>query len=204
MLIVAIDASPRRGVISLSVEAAARAAETTGASVTRVRLAELEIRYCTGCGMCRATGCCKIRDDLPRLADLIASADGIILGTPSYFRRPNELTKALIDRLSSYFGDTGTPSRRELAERGSPDSTAVPPAAARHAVIITACSAPEPLATFFGYSTGPVRVLRRALGRTGTRTVGSLAVTDLWRHPEMCDVERDRASSLGRLLAGRI
>ncbi|MBE0477121.1 MAG: flavodoxin family protein [Coriobacteriia bacterium] len=193
MRIVAIDASPRRGVVTLSVEAAARAAEDAGAHVDRVRLCELDIRFCTGCSMCRATGRCKIADDLPALADLVAASDGVILGTPSYFRRPNEATQALIDRLSSYF--------TEGSARGD---GRVPATGSRRAVIITACSAPEPLATFFGYSTGPVRELRRALGRTGTRTVGSLAVTDLWLHPEMCELEQDRASSLGRLLAGKL
>ena len=70
MRIVAIDASERRGVVTLSVEAAARAAEEAGATVERVRLADIDIRFCTGCAMCRVTGRCKIDDDLPALADI--------------------------------------------------------------------------------------------------------------------------------------
>ena len=54
MKIVAIDASPGRGVISLSVEEAARSAETAGATVERVRLAALRVHSCTGCGWCVA------------------------------------------------------------------------------------------------------------------------------------------------------
>ncbi len=63
---------------------------------------------------------------------------------------------------------------------------------------------PEPLATFFGYTTGPVRELRSALSAGGIRTIGSLAVTDTWRHPSVEDWERDKAESLGRILAGKI
>ena len=81
MKIVAIDASPGRGVISLSVEEAAASAETAGATVERVRLAALRVHSCTGCGWCKLTGVCKIPDDLPALAESIDDADGVIRQT---------------------------------------------------------------------------------------------------------------------------
>lgn len=202
MRIVAIDASRRRGAVSASVETTVRAAEAAGAQVERYRLADLDIRYCTGCGMCKFTGTCKIEDDLPAIAERIEQANGVIIGTQSYFRRPDQATSALLDRLASYF-----PDDRQLRLPGM-DASNVPLSGrardAKRAVIITACSAPEPLATFFGYTTGPVRELRRALGSGGIRTVGSLAVTDTWRHPGVDQWERDRACSLGRILAGKI
>ncbi len=202
MRVIAIDASMHRGVVSRSVEEAASAAEAAGAVVDRVRLADLEIRTCTGCGMCRATGVCKIADDLPELAERIATADGVILGTPSYFRRAEDATQALLDRLGGYFAHAG---QLRLPGMG-PDEIPRSPVArdARRAVVITACAAPEPLATFFGYTTGPLRALRHALGCGGIRTVGSLAVTDTWRHPEIHEWEQDKARSLGRILAGKI
>lgn len=202
MRIVAIDASRRHGHVSRSVELAARAAESAGATVERFRLADFDIRYCTGCGMCRFTGACKVQDDLPAIAQSIQGADGVIVGTQSYFRRPDEATRALIDRLASYFPDSG-----QLRLPGMGSSSIAPTTVAREAkraVIITACAAPEPLATFFGYTAGPVRELRKALGYGGIRTVGSLAVTDTWRHPEIDEWERDKARSLGRILAGKI
>ncbi|HET6497907.1 MAG TPA: hypothetical protein VFH17_02490, partial [Coriobacteriia bacterium] len=60
MRIIAIDSSQHRGAVSRSVEVAAAAAETAGASVERVRLSDLVIRSCTRCGMCRVTSVCKI------------------------------------------------------------------------------------------------------------------------------------------------
>ncbi|MBS3956176.1 MAG: flavodoxin family protein [Clostridiales bacterium] len=202
MKIIAIDTSRRRGAVSRSVETAATAAEAAGAVVERVRLAELDIRTCTGCGMCKVAGWCKIEDDLRHLALLIDSAQGVIIGTPSYFRRPEEVTSALLDRIGRYFADSGQlrlpgMSPREIAPRPVAANT-------RRAVIITACSAPEPLATFFGYTTGPVRHLRGALGAGGIRTIGSLAVTGTWRQAKTPEPERDTARSLGRILAGKI
>lgn len=202
MRIIAIDASPRRGIVSRSVETAARAAEAAGATVERVRLHDIEVRYCTGCNMCRLTGSCKIQDDLPDLVARISTADGVIFGTPSYFRTPDETTRAVLDRIAGYFADNGQLRLPGMDERSVP---AVPVArAAKRAVIITACGAPEPLATFFGYTTGPIRELRRALESGGIRTIGSLSVAGAWRREHFDSWEREKAASLGRVLAGKI
>ena len=202
MRIVAIDASPARSVVSVSVEQAARAAEAAGASVSRVRLSELSVHSCTSCGWCQLTGVCKIPDDVPELALAIDDADGVIFGLPAYFNKPDAVTQAILDRVKRFF-----PDDRQLVLPGT-GRRDVPPAssarAAKRAVIITACRAPEPLATFFGYTTGPIRELRRALDLGGIRTVGSLAITGGWvRHP-FDSWERDKAISLGRMLAGKI
>lgn len=203
MRIVAIDASRRVGIVSRSVETAARAAESAGAVVERIRLYDLEIRSCTGCHMCRATGLCKIQDDLPGLAAAVGRADGVIFGIPSYFRKADDATKAILDRLAGYF--SSGPDQLHLPGLGLRDVPQEPYVrAAKRAVIITACAAPEPLATFFGYTTGPVRELRAALRPGNIRTIGSLAVTDTWRHPSIDEWGRDRAHSLGRMLAGKI
>lgn len=203
MRILAIDASRRQGVVSRSVEIAAQSAEAAGAEVERVRLSRLEIRTCTGCSMCDLTGACKIQDDLPSLASRMEEANAIIIGTDSYFRHSNEPTAALLDRLSSYFArDDGQLRLPGLGPSQVPQAPHV--RTIKRAVIITACAMPEPLATFFGYTTGPVRELRGALVHGGIRTIGSLAVTDTWRHPEIQEWERDKATSLGRVLAGKI
>lgn len=202
MRIIAVDATPRRGVISRSVETAAEAAKSAGADVRVVRLGDLEIRECTGCLVCRGNGVCKIRDDLPRLAEDLATADAVIFGTPSFFFRSKGATRAMLSRLAGYFGQqapTNGPGVCVTSE--GPGHVARTPG---RAVIITACAVPEPLATFLGYSTGPVRELRRALGRGGIRTIGSLALTDTWRRPGVHEWEHDKACSLGRVLAGKI
>jgi len=200
--IIAIDASPARSVVSISVEAAARSAEGAGATVERVRLSDLEIRSCTGCGMCRYTGACKIQDDIPELAERIAEADGVIFGMPSYFRRPDAVTAAMVHRITRFFPDSRQLTIPGLSRREVPQAPHV--RAAKRAVIITACRAPEPLATFFGYTTGPIRELRRSLDCSGIRTVGSLALTGGWSRQPFDEWEQEKASSLGRIVAGKI
>jgi multimeric flavodoxin WrbA len=200
--IVAIDASPVRGVVSQSVEEVARAAEAAGATVVRIRLSDLSVRSCTGCGMCKYSGVCKIPDDLPELAERIGDADGVIFGLPSYFRRPDAPMQALIERISGFFPQTGQLVLPGVSHRDVPAAPAA--RAAKRAVIVTACRAPEPLATFFGYTTGPIRELRSALDSGGIRTVGSLALTGGWGRHAFDEWERDRATSLGRMLAGKI
>lgn len=202
MRIIAIDASSSRGVVSRSLEVAARSAEAAGAHVERVRLAELDVRYCTGCRMCRLTGACKIDDDLPSIAERIAGSDGVLFGVPSYFRKADRQLQAVLDRLSSFFSDDGQLRLPGFSEREVPRTRVA--RGARRAVIITACKAPEPMATFFGYTTGPIRELRQALGSGGIRTVGSLAVAGTWSRPELDAWECDKARSLGRVLAGKI
>ena len=202
MRIVAIDASPGRGVISLSVEEAARSAELAGATVERVRLAGLRVHSCTGCGWCRLTDSCKIPDDLPALAEAIDAADGVIFGLAAYFNKPDPRTQAILDRLRRFFPDD---RQLTLPGVGQRDAPRVPAArAAKRAVIITACAAPEPLATFFGYTTGPIRELRSALDSGGIKTVGSLSLTGGWARHSFDEWDRDKASSLGRMLAGKI
>ena len=202
MRIVAIDASPTRGVVSQSVEEASRSAEAAGATVTRVRLGDLKVHSCTGCGMCRYSGSCKIADDLPLLAEQIAEADGVIYGLPSYFRRMDEATATLLERLTRFFPETGQLVLPGVTRRHVPQTPTA--RAAKRAVIITACAAPEPLATFFGYTTGPIRELRSALDSGGIKTVGSLSLTGGWARHSFDEWDRDKASSLGRMLAGKI
>ena len=201
MRIVAIDASPSRGVVSLSVEAAARSAERSEATVERVRLAELQVFTCTGCGMCRYGDGCKITDDLPGLVRQIAEADGVIFGLPAYFRRPDPALQTTLERLQRFFPHDRQLVLPGLAASHRPGSTWG--RGTKRAVIITASRAPEPLATFFGYTTGPIRELRSALGAGGIRTVGSLALTGGWWRESFDQWERDKATSLGRMLAGR-
>jgi multimeric flavodoxin WrbA len=202
--IIAIDASKGRGVVSRSVELAARAAEAAGADVERVRLADYDVRHCTGCLMCRHTGACKIDDDLPALADAIAHSDGVIFGIPAYFRKADRALQAVLDRLAGYFADSGQLRLPGFSEREIPSAPEF--RAAKRAVIITATSAPEPIATFFGYTSGPIRELRHSLGSGGIRTIGSLAVAGTWSgaSPDLDTWECDKAASLGRVLAGRI
>jgi len=201
MIIVAIDASKNYGAVSRSVEAASLAAEAAGATVHRVMLRNLEIRTCTSCSICQATGVCKIQDDLPELARLISQSNGIIFGTPDSARSANDATRAIFDRLGGYFS-SGQMRLPEIDLKTAPHTNCAKEA--RRAIIITACKSPDLLATFFGYSAGPIRQLRSTLHESGIRTIGTLEVRSDLSRKHATSRDAQIASSFGRMLAGKI
>ena len=102
MKVLAVSASPR-GAKSRTlqlVQAAADEARKAGAQVETVDLSKLAIKYCTGCGVCYAKGKCVHRDDFGGLYDDILACDGLILGSPNYFRSVTAQLKTVIDRMA--------------------------------------------------------------------------------------------------------
>ena len=53
---------------------------------------------CRGCCACYTTGHCVMNDDAEKLSRIIESADGLILGTPTYASNVSGYMKLLIDR----------------------------------------------------------------------------------------------------------
>ena len=205
MLIVAIDASPVRGVVSQSVEEAARAAETAGATVVRVRLSDLSVHSCTGCGMCRYTGACKIPDDLPELAERIGEADGVIFGLPSYFRRPDASTagaprtdQALLPRHAPARASRRQPPRRprgtERARRQARrhHHRVRRPGAARDVLRLHDRSHPR-VARRAGLGRHPHGRLARSDRRLGYGTRSTSGSATRPRHSDGCSPERSSA-----------
>jgi len=78
-------------------EALAGAAEK-GADTELLLLSELNINPCKACEECAKTGVCTTQDDMQPIYAKLASADGIIIGTPVYFWTVSAQTKLLIDR----------------------------------------------------------------------------------------------------------
>lgn len=61
-------------------------------------VADLELKYCVGCGSCYKTGACIYKDDIENLSLSIAEADGVILGSPTYASNVSGQMKVIIDR----------------------------------------------------------------------------------------------------------
>jgi multimeric flavodoxin WrbA len=66
-----------------------------------IRLAELDIHPCIGCGSCEKTGNCVFDDDMQPLYKKIGHADRIIIGSPIYFYSVTAQTKVFIDRCQT-------------------------------------------------------------------------------------------------------
>lgn len=79
-------------------------AAATGVTTDIVELAALEIRPCSGCLECAMNeGRCPIPDDMPALCEKLLAADGIVLGSPTYYMNISGAVKCLIDRAMSLY-----------------------------------------------------------------------------------------------------
>ncbi len=100
MKIVIINGSPRKnGATAKLLHAFERELLTMeGASVTFIDVSALDIKPCIGCMTCYRNGKCCLKDDGDRISELIGSADGIIMGSPTYASNVSGQLKVLIDR----------------------------------------------------------------------------------------------------------
>lgn len=100
MKIVIVNGSPRTDGITAKIlrRMEQRYAEKNGVSVTFHDLSKMNLQYCRGCGTCFRTGACVLEDDLEKLAQQMANADGIILGSPTYTSGVSGEMKTCIDR----------------------------------------------------------------------------------------------------------
>lgn len=63
-----------------------------------IHVADLELKYCAGCGSCYKTGTCIYKDDIENVSVKIGNADGVILGSPTYASNVSGQMKVIIDR----------------------------------------------------------------------------------------------------------
>ncbi|NTV13782.1 MAG: flavodoxin family protein [Desulfobulbaceae bacterium] len=109
-----LEGSPRRGGNSqVLIDAVVRGIVRAGGKVERIRVAELKVAPCIGCGGCDKTGHCVVKDDMTRLYEKIVTARCLILASPVYFYSLTAQLKAVVDRGQALW------SRKHLqAEKG--------------------------------------------------------------------------------------
>lgn len=102
MKVVAINGSPRKnGNTSLLIETVFDELRKHGIETEVVQLGGEMVHGCTGCDICvktRNNKCVFDDDPINECIAKMAEADGIILGTPTYFTDVTTEMKALIDR----------------------------------------------------------------------------------------------------------
>ena len=99
MKIVIINGSPRvNGLTAGILHVIGKSLISQGAEVEFYNLSELTMSQCRGCCACYTTGSCVMNDDAEKLSHVIESADGLILGTPTYASNVSGYMKLLIDR----------------------------------------------------------------------------------------------------------
>ncbi len=91
--------SPRKGGNSdLLCDAFAKGAKEAGHKVTKIRVADKKIGYCTGCYACQKTGKCAIKDDAAGILKKMLETDVIVFASPVYFYSISAQLKTLFDR----------------------------------------------------------------------------------------------------------
>jgi multimeric flavodoxin WrbA len=99
--VVGISGSARKdGNTALLIKAVFKELEAEGIETELIQLAGKNIRGCMACYKCfeNKNRRCVVEDDLNPILEKMASADGIILGSPTYFSDVTAEMKALIDR----------------------------------------------------------------------------------------------------------
>lgn len=101
--IVAVIGSPRGGGnTDALVRAAAEKAQKLGADITYIELRKLKYRGCIACEKCSKSMKCVLKDDLKDLYKTIEEAQGLILGSPTYYYSVTSIMKAFLERLYPY------------------------------------------------------------------------------------------------------
>ena len=62
-------------------------------------LADFSLGPCDGCRTCFDSKNCVVKDDVEKIYEKMAEADGIIIGSPVYFNNVSAQTKTFIDRV---------------------------------------------------------------------------------------------------------
>jgi len=102
MKILAFLGSPRKkGNTEVLMEAVAAGVKSAGGDLEAVRLCDLNIQPCTGCGGCDKTGRCVLEDDMIPLYDRILAANRVIVASPIYFYNITAQAKAFVDRTQA-------------------------------------------------------------------------------------------------------
>lgn len=100
MKVIALNGSPRKaGNTAQAIEIVFEELTKEGIETELIQLADKEIKACIACFKCSGKKqCMSHQDDLNSVLKKMLDADGIILGSPTYFANVSSTMKALIDR----------------------------------------------------------------------------------------------------------
>lgn len=117
MKVVAFNCSPRKnGNTSHMIQDVFKVLNSEGIETEMIQVGGNDIHGCRACGSCGKTKnmrCVMDDDIINACVQKMAEADGIIIGSPTYFADVNTETKALIDRAGYVMKMNGNPLKRK-------------------------------------------------------------------------------------------
>jgi len=117
MKVVAFNGSPKKeGNTHQLISSMAYELQKEGIDVEIVHVGPTPIRGCVACGMCakNQNGKCVINDEVNVWIEKMRGADGIILGSPTYFLGVNGTMKSFLDRAFFVSGVNGNYLRHKV------------------------------------------------------------------------------------------
>lgn len=118
MKVVAFNGSARKdGNTAILIRCVLQVLEKEGIETELIQLAGEQIHGCTACRTCRKIQnkqCKIVNDNVNTYIEKMATADGIILGSPTYFSMMTSEMKALIDRAGFVGRSNGDLFKRKV------------------------------------------------------------------------------------------
>lgn len=117
MRVLGINCSPRKGGnTEIVIREVFKALEKEGIKTEFFQLGGKKVNGCIACMKCRKKGdgkCHQDNDVINECIERMVKADGIIIGTPTYYSDLSTEAKALIDVAGYALGSAGNPLRRK-------------------------------------------------------------------------------------------
>ncbi|MCM1518450.1 MAG: flavodoxin family protein [Pseudoflavonifractor sp.] len=100
MKVLTINGSPHpHGCTDRALQEVEKTLWEQGIEVERVNVGNKDVRGCIACNYCREHGRCVFNDLVNETAPKLAEADGMVVGTPTYYAHSNGQVLAFLDRL---------------------------------------------------------------------------------------------------------
>ena len=191
MKILVLNASPKKKGKVAGLLAAVTAGAGDRHEVEHIDVYGLSIKPCMGCMKCRPDRPCALpRDGAHIVAEKIAAADVLIVGTPTYWGNMSAPLKALFDRMVTTLEYIDT-ERMALPR---------PLLKGKRAVIVTTSSAPWPLNLLPSHARGAVKSVSVILKAAGMRIVGTIMLGNTRTMAAIPPRFLRRAEAIGRAL----
>lgn len=100
MKIVIVNGSPRKNGATAKVleQILYNLSQYSDVEIKHYHISDFQLNFCKGCCKCFESGKCIMDDDIEKLSNQIADADGLIIGSPVYASNVPAQLKLLIDR----------------------------------------------------------------------------------------------------------
>ncbi|MFH0972816.1 MAG: flavodoxin family protein [Patescibacteria group bacterium] len=167
MNIIAINGSPRKeGNTSQIVSEIIKGARKNKHDCEIIYLAELNIKDCTGCGVCKEKRKCVYRDDIEKIEEAILKADLIIWASPTHWTNVSAYMQRVFERLCGFFIEP-MPRRFPLKRN----------AKGKKAILVTSCFAPWPINWIFNISRSCINRMRAVCKFSGQKVINTFVLS---------------------------